>query len=229
MDALLVSWKEIAPEVRHFVFEATDVAELRAEPGQFVSFRGEVNGRRVTRAYSLAGLPRGNRFELCLNRVREGIFSPWLFELEPGGRVEMQGPLGYFTPRRPFRDAVLIATGTGVAPFRAYLQAPEVVGSGAQITLLFGARYEESLLYREEFERLAEELPGFRYLPTLTRPSPAWAGRTGRVQAHLEEALAGRTGVDVYICGLKEMVDEVRALLKARGFDRRQILTEKYD
>lgn len=229
MDAVLFSWREIAPEVRHFVFEVPGLAELRAEPGQFVSFRGEVNGRRVTRPYSLAGLPQGNRFELCLNRVREGLFSPWLFELEPGGRVEMQGPLGYFTPRRPFRDAVLVATGTGVAPFRAYLQAPEVTGSGAQITLLFGARYEEALLYRAEFEQLAAQNPRFRYMPTLTRPSASWQGRTGRVQAHLDEALAGRTDLDVYICGLKEMVEEVRALLKQRGFDRRQILVEKYD
>ena len=229
MDAVLVSYTEIAPEVRHFVFEVPEVAQLRAEPGQFVSFRGEVNGRRVTRAYSLAGLPRGNRFELCLNRVREGLFSPWLFALEPGGRVEMQGPLGHFTPRSPFRDAVLVATGTGIAPFRAYLQAPEVVDSGASITLLFGARYEQGLLYREEFERLAASNQRFRYLPTLTRPSPGWQGRVGRVQAHLDDALGGRSGLDVYICGMKEMVDEVRAMLKQRGFDRKQILAEKYD
>jgi len=228
MTVVLVSFADIAPEVRHFVFEVPGVESLGAEPGQFVSFRGEVGGRHVTRAYSLAGLPQGNRFELCLNRVKEGVFSPWLFELAPGGQVEMQGPLGYFTPRRPFRDSVLVATGTGVAPFRAYLQAPEVIGSGAEITLLFGTRHEESLLYRSEFEQLEARNPRFRYLPTLTRPSPGWEGRTGRVQAHLDEALRGRSDVDVYICGLKEMVDEVRALLRQRGFDRRQILVEKY-
>jgi CDP-4-dehydro-6-deoxyglucose reductase len=49
------------------------------------------------------------------------------------------------------------------------------------------------------------------------------------VQAHLEEALAGRRDIDVYLCGLKAMVDDVRATLKRQGFDRKQILYEKYD
>jgi NAD(P)H-flavin reductase len=229
MEARLVSFEDIGLEVRHFIFEAVGVQTLEAQPGQFVSFSGEVSGKRVTRPYSLAGMPAGNRFELCLNRVKEGLFSPWLFKLQPGQTVAMQGPLGYFTPRRPFRDSVFVATGTGVAPFRAYLQADEVLSSGARITLLFGARFEESLLYRSEFEELERRMPGFRYMPTLTRPPAHWTGRAGRVQAHLDEALAGRADVDVYICGLKEMVDDVRRMLKEKGFERRQIIAEKYD
>ncbi len=229
MQARLIETHEIAPEVRQFLFEVPELDSLAFQPGQFVSFRGELEGRPVTRAYSIASLPRGNRFELCLNRVREGIFSPWLFELQAGQSVVMRGPLGYFTPRSPFRDAVLVATGTGVAPFRAFLQSDTVLDSGARVTLLFGTRYEQGLLYRAEFEALAESWPGFTYIPTLTRPSNGWQGRQGRVQAHLEEALANRTGLDVYICGLKEMVEEVRTLLKARGFDRKQIIAERYD
>lgn len=229
MEARLISCQDIGIEVRHFVFEALGAGPLQALPGQFVSFTGEVAGKRVTRPYSLAGLPQGNRFELCLNRVKEGIFSPWLFELEPGQTVAMQGPLGYFTPRQPFRDSVLVATGTGVAPFRAFLQSDSVLSSSARITLLFGARHEESLLYRAEFEELERARPGFRYMPTLTRPPAGWQGRAGRVQAHLEEAHEGRTDLDVYICGMREMVDDIRRLLKERGFERRQIIAEKYD
>jgi CDP-4-dehydro-6-deoxyglucose reductase len=102
------------------------------------------------------------------------------------------------------------------------------------VTLLFGVRYETGLLYREEFERLASEYDSFRFLPTITRPTESWRGLTGRVQQHLDEALALRTPdeiftLDVYICGLKEMVDDVRKELKKRGFDRKQIIYEKYD
>jgi CDP-4-dehydro-6-deoxyglucose reductase len=49
------------------------------------------------------------------------------------------------------------------------------------------------------------------------------------VQSHLDEILEGRIDLDVYLCGLKEMVDDVRRLLKQRGFDRKQIIYEKYD
>jgi len=229
MLARLIASREIAPEVRHFVFDVPDAESLDYTSGQFVSFTQSILGRPVTRAYSIASAPAGSRFELCLNRVKEGAFSPWMFELQPGGTVEFQGPLGYFVPREPFRDAVFIATGTGIAPFRAYLQWPSVTLSGSGITLLFGTRFEQSLLYRAEWEQLERTLPGFRFMPTLTRPAPGWQGRTGRVQQHLDEALAGRSDIDVYICGLKVMVDDVRRILKERGFARQQILYEKYD
>lgn len=229
MKAILVESREIAPEVRHFVFETPDAEALAFTPGQFVSFSENLNGKKVTRAYSLASAPDGNRFELCLNRVREGLFSPHLFTLQPGEAVQMRGPLGYFVPKQPFADAVFIATGTGIAPFRSFLQSPAVRDSAAAITLLMGARHEAGLLYRPEFDALAAANPRFRYLPTLTQPPAAWSGRTGRVQSHLDDALAARTEIDVYICGLKAMVDDVRAILKEKGFEKSRIIFEKYD
>lgn len=228
-----MNWKELAPEVHHFEFEVPGVEHLSFTPGQFISVIDRENGKEVTRAYSIASPRAGNRFALCLNRVPEGIVSPWLFELHPGDEVEVHEPLGYFTLRHPGRRAVFIATGTGIAPFRSML-LDHLPRTQPHITLLFGVRYESGLLYREELEQLAGEYPNFKFLPTITRPEENWQGRTGRVQAHLDEALNIRTpeemsNIDVYICGLKEMVDDVRKQLKQRGFDRKQIIYEKYD
>ena len=228
-----MDWKELAPEVHHFEFEVPDVEQLHFTPGQFISVVEHKGEREITRAYSIASPRAGNRFELCLNRVPAGLVSPWLFALKPGDEVEMHEPLGYFTLRHPGRRAVFVATGTGIAPFRSMLldHLPRLQPS---INLLFGVRYEAGLLYRQEFEALAAEFPTFHFLPTVTRPTASWKGRTGRVQSHLDEALAIRTpdelsNVDVYICGLREMVDDVRKELKTRGFDRKQIIYEKYD
>ena len=187
----------------------------------------------ATRAYSIASPRGGNKFALCLNRVPEGIVSRWLFKLSPGDEVDLHEPLGYFTLRHPGRRAVFIATGTGIAPFRSML-LDHLPRTEPHITLLFGVRYEEGLLYRDELESLARQYERFKFMPTITRPAASWEGRTGRVQAHLDEALNLRTpdeivNIDVYICGLKEMVDDVRKELKRRGFDRKQIIYEKYD
>jgi CDP-4-dehydro-6-deoxyglucose reductase len=219
---------EIAPEVRHFVFEA-DTERLEFAPGQFVSFTVNVAGKPITRAYSLASAPMaGSRFELCLNRVENGRLSPYLFAMQPGDAIDMTQPLGTFILREPPRDSVLIATGTGITPFRSYLQAFLPQGT-PRFTLLFGVRYETHLLYREEFEDMARRYAQFQFWPTLTRPTESWSGRTGRVQTHLEAAIAGRRDIDFYLCGLKEMVDQVRGTLKEMGFDRKQIRAEKYD
>lgn len=229
MQARLIESFEIAPEVRHFVFEAPEVAKLDFVPGQFVSFTHSIHDKNITRAYSIASSPSdGNRFELCLNLVHDGKFSPHLFEMKPGDAVEMRPPLGQFVLRHPDRDAVLIATGTGIAPFRSILRAHLNEASPA-FTLLFGVRHEHSLMYRAEFEEMAIHYPHFRFLPTLTRPGPEWTGRTGRVQAHLYDAIGERRDLDVFLCGLKAMVDETRNILKDMGFDRKQILYEKYD
>ena len=233
LKARLIAQRELAPEVHHFEFEVPGVQTFHFTPGQFVSVVERDHGKEITRAYSIASPRDGNRFELCLNRVQDGIVSPYLFTLKPGDEVEMGEPLGYFTLRHPGRRAVFIATGTGIAPFRSML-LDYLPKTQPHITLLFGVRYERGLLYREQFEELQRKYASFRFLPTVTRPTGGWEGLTGRVQAHLDEALAmksyeDQSTIDVYVCGLREMVDDLRAELKRRGFDRKQIIYEKYD
>ena len=229
MQAKLIESFEIAREVRHFVFEVPEAQKFTFVPGQFVSFQEMVGEKKITRAYSIASAPaETNRFELCLDLVAEGKLSPRLFAMKPGETMEMRPPLGMFVLRNPPRDTVLIATGTGIAPFRSILKA-QLHETSQNFTLIFGVRHEGDFLYREEFQELARKFPHFRFLPTLSRPEEGWAGKTGYVQEHLPEVIGDRRDVDVFLCGMKAMVDDVRNILKEMGFDRKQILFEKYD
>jgi ferredoxin-NADP reductase len=229
MTAKLLESHEIAPEIRRFVFQVEDAKSFAFVPGQFVSFTADIDGSPITRAYSMAAPPSGRNIELCLNRVAEGRFSPYLFDLKPGNQIEMTGPWGSFIFREPVQDSVLVATGTGIVPFRAMLLDRLPRDPGRQFTLIFGVRYEDRLLYRAEFEEMARAHPNFRFWPVLSRPEPAWRGRSGHVQEHLREAIGERPDINVFLCGLKAMVDDVRTLLKSWGFDRKRIIYEKYD
>jgi NAD(P)H-flavin reductase len=100
---------------------------------------------------------------------------------------------------------------------------------GRQFWLLFGARREEDLYYRQEFEQLAAKHANFHFLPTLSRAIPEWKGLRGYVQQHLGEIVGMRTDMDAYICGLDKMVTANRELLKGLGWDRKSIRYEKYD
>jgi CDP-4-dehydro-6-deoxyglucose reductase len=229
MEAKLIESTELAPEVRHFVFEVPGVEKFTFVPGQFVSMNRVINEKKITRAYSIASAPsETNRFELCLNLVHEGLLSPRLFEMQPGDTVDIRPPLGMFVLRNPPRDTIFIATGTGIAPFRSILKA-QLNETSQAFTLVFGVRHESHLMYRAEFEEMARKYPNFRFLPTLSRPTESWSGRAGHVQGHLPEAIGERRDVDIFLCGLKLMVDDVRNILKEMGFDRKQILFEKYD
>src|SRR5271154_3250045 len=159
MQAKLIESSEIAPEVKHFVFEVPEVEKFTFVPGQFVSINQVINEKKITRAYSIASAPsETNRFELCLNLVHEGLLSPRLFEMKPGETVEIRPPLGMFVLRNPPRDVVLIATGTGIAPFRSMLKAGLSETSQA-FTLVFGVRHESHLMYREELEEMSGKFP----------------------------------------------------------------------
>lgn len=229
MQARLLGTRNLSASVRHFEFELPELERFGFVPGQFMSLSAEIDGEEITRAYSIASPPSGNGFALCLNKVEGGRFSPHLFSLAPGETLNCQGPYGSFIFRRPLSDSILVATGTGIAPFRSMLLDRLPYEPDRGFTLIFGVRHEESLLYRDDWEALAREHPNFDFRPTLTRPGPDWTGLRGRVQAHVLEALGDRRDVDVYICGLKEMVNDVRALLKEKGVDRKHLIYERYD
>jgi ferredoxin-NADP reductase len=228
MTARLLESREIGPNTRHFLFESPDW-NAAFVPGQFLSLTQQIGDAEITRAYSVASPPNGRQFALCANHVPDGRFTPFLFGMKPGDEIGFKGPYGAFILRRPLSDSIMVATGTGIAPFRSMLLAKVHEHPDRKFTLIFGVRYEEGLLYNDEFRDLAGKYPNLDYQPTLTRPNEAWRGHTGRVQPQVLEKLGDRRDVDIYICGLREMVDDLRSKLKEIGVDRKRLIYEKYD
>lgn len=232
--ARLVRSVPLSELTKHLDFEMSGVPRFGFVPGQWLSFRRRTtDGEEITRAYSIASAPsEDNRFALCLNRVQDGFMSNSLCSMEEGGEIACEGPFGNFILRPPPMDTMLVATGTGVAPFRSMLHwalADPLRHEGRHFWLLFGSREERDIYYHDEFLQLAAAHPNFHYLPTLSRGGPAWHGLRGHVQEHLAGIVQGRTGLRAYVCGLKDMVAASRDLLLQLGLDRRSILYEKYD
>src|SRR5215470_16606709 len=241
MRARLIRSTPLSDFTRHLEFEALE-RPFGFVPGLWLSLtHARPDGEEITRAYSIASAPNGNRFALCLNRVQDGFMSNYLCDLAVGTEISAQGPFGNFVLRPPLRDTIFIATGTGIAPFRSMLKdlleptfEDRVGRAGSpvephQFWLLFGARREQDIYYQQEFERLARVHPNFHFLPTLSRASAEWTGLRGYVQEHVREIVGNRTDMHAYICGLDRMVSANRDLLKSLGWDRKSIRYEKYD
>lgn len=237
-DARLVAARNLAPSVRELVFERADGRPFTFEPGQWVNLVLPLPGGEVKRAYSIASPPAdgAGRFELAVTRVSGGAGSQFLHELPEGATLRAIGPHGLFT-RRPEEPApsIFVGTGTGVTPLRSMIHAALAAGSQAPLWLLFGARHEADILYRDEIAALTRAHPNVRYEITLSRPSPDWVGRSGYVQAHLPELVHALTTLGgeaprAYVCGLDRMVSSVRDHLRGElGFERRRVHTERYD
>ncbi len=233
-DAQLLRSVPLSEFTRHIELEVKGVSHFGFVPGQWLSVKANTpDGEEMTRAYSIASPPPAKgHLALCLNRVDDGFMSNYLCSLDEGAHIMFQGPFGDFILRPPLGDTAFVATGTGIAPFRSmlhWLLAKRDRHQGRQFWLLFGARREQDIYYREEFERLAADHINVHFRPTLSRGEAGWKGLRGYVQEHLVEIVGARTDMHAYICGLDKMVKANRELLKRLGWDRTSIRYEKYD
>ncbi|MBI5691948.1 MAG: ferredoxin--NADP reductase [Verrucomicrobia bacterium] len=186
----------------------------------------------IRRAYSIASSSVERAYvEFYLTLVTTGGLTPRLFALAHGSRVFL-GPKasGLFTLDRvaPGKAVILIATGTGLAPYVSMLRTMLIADTTRKFVVLHGSRCSWDLGYRGELESLARLRPNFTYIPSITRPEqdPHFSGRTGRIQKLLEqgvvEQLAGvkldPAEADVFLCGNPDMIDQIKGLLLARGY-----------
>lgn len=240
-DSTVVRIEDASPTVRRFWLQVPDDEPLEFKAGQFVTMDLPIGEKRLDRwrSYSIASPPNGSEaLELCIVQLRGGTATRYLFEqVGIGTPIRFKGPDGAFTlPDSIDFDMVMICTGTGVAPFRAMLldierrQLPH-----RQIHLIFGCRQEEDILYRADFERLLDTLPGFSYSVALSRePSPdprryrfpVFSGYVHQVYLHHE-----RSAPDTryYLCGWQRMIDEaVVNITEKLGVEPRQVRYELY-
>lgn len=234
LTAQLIRSVPLSEFTKHLDLEVKGVPRFGFVPGQWLSVKATTpDGEEITRAYSIAAPPSENgHIAFCLNRVQDGFMSNHLCGLAKGSEVTFQGPFGDFIPRPPMRDTVFIATGTGIAPFRSmlhWLLADRERHQERNLWLLFGARCEQDIYYRDEFEQLAAAHSNFHFTPTLSRATPDWNGLRGYVQEHVKEVIGDRKDMHAYICGLDKMVKANRELLKGLGWDRTSIRYEEYD
>ncbi len=222
----------LSPKVRELTFDPGPGFRFRA--GQWVSLKipsGDPD-QPYARSYSIASAPRDDgSFDLAVTLVESGPGSTFLHAMAVGDTVPAADPTGFFTlPEALARPLLFVGTGTGVAPLRAMIDSLDALADPPPVTLLFGVRTCEDILYADEFAARARRDPRFRFEPTLSRPDPGWTGRTGYVQTHLAALLADRPDAAVYVCGLSAMVREARDVLrKTLGLPRDRVQSERFD
>ncbi|RPE80109.1 ferredoxin--NADP reductase [Vulcaniibacterium tengchongense] len=238
----LVSRRMLAPSVGHYTFVRDDGEPLDFVPGQFIQVHFRyADGTPTKRSYSLAtvhdhALGPGEAVEIAVSYVPGGAATALFEGLEPGDRVDASGPFGRFCLMPNDRNPryLLIATGTGVTPYRSMLPQLEALirERDLRVVLLFGARTPAELLYGEEFYAFAARHPrNFRFVPCFSRELPAEPHpdvRHGYVQQFLDEFAPNPQEDVAYLCGNPNMVDACFEALKGHGLPVAQIRREKY-
>ncbi len=166
------------------------------------------------RSYTISSGEQDPHLHVLYRVVPNGVLTPQLATLTPEDEVQWSGPYGQFVVRDPQRPLWFIATGTGIAPCRAYLRTyPDI-----DLTVVHGVRREEELFFRPELE-------SHRYIPCLTQQAEPFYH--GRVTAYLENQDCP-TDAHYYLCGAYEMIYDMQALLIRKGVPATHIFVEGY-
>lgn len=218
-------------DTRHFKLAFPEGTVFDYDAGQFINAMIPTEVKVIKRPYSIASSPTWKGYlDLCWKKIPGGQATEYLWKLREGDKLEIQGPLGRFTLKvRPLpKTLVFVSTGTGIAPFRSMIHDLLDRKENVNIWNIFGNRYEEDILYREEFEELERKHPNYKNVFTVSRPK-SWTGETQYVQHMVKKYITSPEGVHIYICGLTNMILEVEKAAMEMGFTKQQIFYEKYD
>lgn len=207
------------------VFESMEV--LNFQPGQFVSIR--VNGRDV-RSYSLAGTEGDNLYRLIVDVKPGGPGSQFFDHLKVGDQFEFIGPAGRFVymPSDGAEEMLFLATGTGVAPFKAMIDAALSTGDTRKIALYFGLRFVEDIFWDDYFNQLQAAHANVRFVLCLSKPDERWKGVVGHITDMVKAEYTDLSHASAYLCGNGKMILEASVLLRDKNMKPERIYSEKF-
>ena len=206
--------------------EGSELHKLAFLPGQYVNL--QVPGHEETRAYSFSSLVRDGRVSFLIRNVPGGLMSGYLTgAAQAGDALTLSGPLGSFYLREVRRPLLLLAGGTGLAPFLAMLEQLAASGSEQPVHLIYGVTHDHDLVALEQLTAFATQLPRFTWRACVASAESSYPHK-GYVTDHLDSAPLHDGEVDLYLCGPTPMVEAVRQTLQQRGIQPANFYYEKF-
>lgn len=188
-------------------------------PGQCVNIG--IPGRAVNREYSTYSGLKDDFLEFLIKKVPGGLVSTALSELKKGAEVTLDGAYGLFVLEKPedlSRRYVLIGSGTGIAPFHAFVRSYP----GLDYQILHGVRFSN-----EQYDRSDYETGRYRACVSQANLSSGPGSFRGRVTDYLKQNPI-ETEAYFYLCGNSGMINDVYDILRSANVSGSHIFTEVF-
>jgi ferredoxin--NADP+ reductase len=243
LHARILDRRDLAPEL--WILRVDPGGPFEFKAGQYATLGVEHGGKRTERAYSIVSSPYEDSLEFFVELVPHGEFTPALHKLKEGDTLLCRKiAKGRFALdlRSGRTNHLLVSTVTGVAPFVSYVRTiyRDWKNGGSpmpgehKLFCLQGASRSWEFGYREEFELYSNEVPWFKYMPTVSRPweDSNWKGEKGRVDDLLRKYMdlwgLKPEATTAYLCGHPSMVENGRGILLRAGWKKDAMLEEVY-
>jgi len=227
----VVSIEKSALKTWTLVIEPIHGQAISFDAGQFVWLTlGRTPFAITEHPFSISSCP-ADLPKLSFTIKEAGDFTNTIGALPSGARAFVDGPHGNLTMSgRAAQGLTLIAGGVGIAPIMSILRQLRAERDARPVTLVYGNRLAEQILYRSELDDMAQDLRLDLHL-VLSEPPPSWDGPVGNldepVLAQLLEIEPASDWLYV-VCGPAPMIDSVEDILEGLGVQMRQIISEKF-
>ncbi|XWK86066.1 MAG: FHA domain-containing protein [Phormidium sp.] len=221
-------------DVKTFRFVAIPPVLFTYKPGQFISLDLEINGKEVSRCYSISSSPsRPHSLEITVKRIPDGLVSNWLHNnIKVGSEVQLSSPMGDFTFfAHPTQKLLLISAGSGITPMMSMARWICDTGSDIDVVFLHSSRTPDDIIFRRELELMAARHLNFHLAITTTKLefSQVWLGYKGRVnESMLISSVPDFGDRTIYVCGPEPFMQGIKTILEKLEFPRQNFFKESF-
>lgn len=242
--------KKLHPKIQHVIvseikeLNGAKLYTLRADPekgtetlayfqaGQYISLELAIGDSLLSRPYSLCSSPSQalkGEYQIVVKTMKNGFASEYInTHFEIGTKIDISAPAGFFSyePLRDAKKVVGIAGGSGIAPFLSFAKAIAEGTEDFELTLLYGSRTEEEILFKEELDELQKSCNKIKVIHVLSDEEKE-GYRHGFISAEsIAEAADGDSSI--FVCGSQGMYDYIRKETEKLGIARKRLRFDAY-
>jgi len=227
------------PEAVVIVLQSPENKNLHFIPGQFLTFRLEINGQKVNRSFSICStVDQLPEIAVAVKEIKDGLVSGYLNrELQPGVMVEVIEPMGNFILQSDpslKRHIVLFGAGSGITPLYSMLQTILKHEPLSYVSLIYANENEQTVIFGQQLKEIQSKYPEtFHYVSIYRKPMGTWeyTGVLNTTMAiHILGSLQVPSGLDTeyYMCGPGGFMDVVKQGLQDLGIPSAKIHKENF-
>jgi ring-1,2-phenylacetyl-CoA epoxidase subunit PaaE len=205
-------------------------------PGQYVTFRIELDGEDIRRSYSICSTPDQEGVSVGIKCIPGGHFSAFARSLRVGDTLDVMTPQGRFlAPLGGVHDYLLLGAGSGITPMMSIAASVLESEPESKVTLLYANRNSEGIMFLDRLEALKDRfMTRFVLVHVMDEEEQDVDLMNGRLDRAKLEAFAkhgvirSRDHDGIYICGPQPMIEEVSATMQALGVNSEKIHFELF-
>ncbi len=204
--------------------------------GKYLTVFETIEGMPVTRAYSISSSPKDSlegKYTLTIKLVEGGLMSKYIFDnWEVGSEVDVSAPAGNFEyqPLRDAQNVICLAGGSGITPFVSMANAVADGDEDFNLTLLYGSRNKEAILFKDELDELQKKCHKVKVVHILSDEKENIEGiEKGFITADLIKKYApADEAYSIFICGPQQMYDFLDKELEKLNLPQKYIRHEMF-